>query len=171
MSSPSKQEPTEVVRVFKILIFEMLSAFKNIYLHSYSSFVTNMKIILKPINSKIIDFLKVKCFFLLILWTKLKKVLCYKFALQLVSSVVYWLNIFLNCFQRLRRHSHWGKAIVNFLLILTQLGFCAIYFVFFAETVQSIMDDYDAHKHIDVHILITCFLLPVVLICLIRNLG
>ncbi|XP_063722567.1 proton-coupled amino acid transporter 1-like isoform X2 [Symsagittifera roscoffensis] len=73
--------------------------------------------------------------------------------------------------QRLRRHSHWGKAIVNFLLILTQLGFCAIYFVFFAETVQSIMDDYDAHKHIDVHILITCFLLPVVLICLIRNLA
>ena len=71
----------------------------------------------------------------------------------------------------LRRHSHWGQIIVNILLILTQLGFCAVYFVFFATTVQSVMDDFNAHEQFSTQLIITFFLIPVVLLCLIRHLS
>ena len=71
----------------------------------------------------------------------------------------------------LRTRSYLGKFSVNLLLILTQLGFCAVYFVFFAETVQSLMVDLGCEQVIDKRLLITMWLLPVILICLIRSLG
>ena len=73
--------------------------------------------------------------------------------------------------QFLRKRSWLGKGCVNVLLILTQMGFCAIYFVFFAETVESLMDDFGAKETLDTRLIITFFLVPVVLLCLIRNLG
>ncbi|XP_019739617.1 proton-coupled amino acid transporter 1 isoform X3 [Hippocampus comes] len=37
----------------------------------------------------------------------------------------------------LRRHSHWGKRTVNLFLIITQLGFCCVYFVFLSDNVKQ----------------------------------
>ncbi|XP_049605939.1 proton-coupled amino acid transporter 1 isoform X3 [Syngnathus scovelli] len=40
----------------------------------------------------------------------------------------------------LRRHSHWGKRIVNLFLIITQLGFCCVYFVFLSDNVKQVVE-------------------------------
>ncbi|XP_068428175.1 proton-coupled amino acid transporter 1 isoform X2 [Clinocottus analis] len=40
----------------------------------------------------------------------------------------------------LRRHSRWGKQIVNLFLIITQLGFCCVYFVFLSDNIKQVVE-------------------------------
>ncbi|XP_056296195.1 proton-coupled amino acid transporter 1 isoform X3 [Pseudoliparis swirei] len=40
----------------------------------------------------------------------------------------------------LRRHSQWGKQTVNLFLIITQLGFCCVYFVFLSDNIKQVVE-------------------------------
>uniref|UniRef100_A0A674MB47 Solute carrier family 36 member 1 n=1 Tax=Takifugu rubripes TaxID=31033 RepID=A0A674MB47_TAKRU len=40
----------------------------------------------------------------------------------------------------LRRHSHFGKQTVNLFLVITQLGFCCVYFVFLSDNIKQVVE-------------------------------
>ncbi|KAM4674999.1 proton-coupled amino acid transporter 1-like [Discoglossus pictus] len=85
--------------------------------------------------------------------------------------------------QWLRSHSIWGRYIVGFFLILTQLGFCCVYFVFLADNIKQVVDASNGtnndcnsnktvilHESMDSRLYILSFLPFLVLLVFITNL-
>lgn len=60
-----------------------------------------------------------------------------------------------------------SRFIVNFFLVLTQLGFCSIYFVFVASTVVEVLE---WEHRVDKRLVIVVMALPVILLSYIRSL-
>ncbi|XP_061132797.1 proton-coupled amino acid transporter 1 isoform X2 [Syngnathus typhle] len=98
--------------------------------------VKNAGLVLGPLTLLCIGFIAVHCMRVLVdcshhLSAKTnRQSLTYGEAVQYGMENVSWL----------RRHSHWGKRIVNLFLIITQLGFCCVYFVFLSDNVKQVVE-------------------------------
>ncbi|XP_004453517.1 proton-coupled amino acid transporter 2 [Dasypus novemcinctus] len=83
----------------------------------------------------------------------------------------------------LRSHAHWGRHIVSFFLIVTQLGFCCVYIVFLADNLKQVVEAVNVTTNnchhnetvlltptVDSRLYMLAFLPLLVLLALIRNL-
>ncbi|XP_061832502.1 proton-coupled amino acid transporter 1 isoform X2 [Nerophis lumbriciformis] len=98
--------------------------------------VKNAGLVLGPISLLCMGVIAVHCMRVLVdcshhLSAKMnRQSLSYGEAVQYGMENVSWL----------RRHSHWGKRTVNLFLIITQLGFCCVYFVFLSDNVKQVVE-------------------------------
>nr|XP_033782720.1 proton-coupled amino acid transporter 1-like isoform X2 [Geotrypetes seraphini] len=83
----------------------------------------------------------------------------------------------------LRAHSIWGRRLIDLLLIVTQLGFCCVYFVFLADNVKQVVESANGttnncHSNetvmftnsMDSRLYMLCFLPFLILLVFIHNL-
>lgn len=98
--------------------------------------VKNAGLVLGPLSLLGMGIIAVHCMRLLVqcshhLSAKVDRAsLTYGEAMQYGMENVSWL----------RRHSQWGKRTVNLFLIITQLGFCCVYFVFLSDNVKQVVE-------------------------------
>lgn len=75
---------------------------------------------------------------------------------------------FANGHPRVQRYSGMMRKAVDIFIILTQLGFCCIYFVFISSNLKQVVDGYGFVISTQMYMVI--ILIPIILTCLIRNL-
>ncbi|XP_036404756.1 proton-coupled amino acid transporter 1 [Megalops cyprinoides] len=98
--------------------------------------VKNAGLVLGPVSLFVMGIVAVHCMDLLVkcsrhLSTRMEKpFLNYGEAMEYGMENVSWM----------RRHSAWGRRVVNLFLIITQLGFCCVYFVFLSDNVKQVVE-------------------------------
>lgn len=68
----------------------------------------------------------------------------------------------------LRKYSLHAKNIINLFLIITQIGFCCVYFVFVAVNLQEVVATY--YMKLDTKVFLILMLIPMILLNLIKTL-
>jgi solute carrier family 36 (proton-coupled amino acid transporter) len=68
----------------------------------------------------------------------------------------------------LRQYSRSARSIINVFLVITQLGFCCVYFVFVAVNLQEVVANY--YMKLDTRVFLIIMLIPMILLNLLRNL-
>lgn len=61
-----------------------------------------------------------------------------------------------------------SRDVINIFLVITQLGFCCVYFLFVATNLQDVLQNF--HVNISVHTYLVLLYLPMVMLCLVKNL-
>ncbi|XP_074866017.1 proton-coupled amino acid transporter 1-like isoform X3 [Carettochelys insculpta] len=99
--------------------------------------VKNAGIVLGPLSLLVMGIAAVHCMAILV---KCAHHFCNKYQRPFVDygdAVMYGLEASPSSW--LRSHAIWGRYIVGFFLILTQLGFCCVYFVFLADNLKQVI--------------------------------
>ncbi|XP_063148258.1 proton-coupled amino acid transporter 1-like isoform X2 [Candoia aspera] len=99
--------------------------------------IRNAGIVVGPVCLLLIGIIAVHCMDILV---KCAHHFCHKHQkpfLDYGDTVMHGLEA--SPFSWLRTHSIWGRYLVSFFLILTQLGFCCVYFVFLADNFRQVI--------------------------------
>ncbi|KAB1281811.1 Proton-coupled amino acid transporter 1 [Camelus dromedarius] len=100
--------------------------------------VKNAGILMGPLSLLVMGLVAVHCMGILV---KCAHHFCHRLNKPFVDygdTVMYGLEASPSSW--LRNHAHWGRHIVDFFLIVTQLGFCCVYFVFLADNFKQVIE-------------------------------
>lgn len=62
------------------------------------------------------------------------------------------------------------RTIISLFLIISQIGFCCVYFIFIPTNILQVIAHYSPNTKITIQILMAIILVPMILFCMIRNL-
>ncbi|XP_040831809.1 proton-coupled amino acid transporter 3-like [Ochotona curzoniae] len=101
--------------------------------------IKNAGLLVGPISLLAIGILTVHCMVILLNCAHHLTQKLHKTFVNYSEAMMYSLETCSNPW--LRAHSMWGRYMVSFLLIITQLGFCSVYFMFMADNFQQIAEE------------------------------
>lgn len=128
---------------------------------SLPSAIKHAGVIVGPIALCLVAFMAVHCMHLLV---RCSHFFCRKNRKQAMS----YGDVAEQCTKPiLGRKAYWPKRFVNFFLVITQLGFCSVYFVFVASTIIEVAEWEDK---VDKRLVIIITAVPVVVLSYIRSL-
>uniref|UniRef100_A0A8D2D9P4 Solute carrier family 36 member 2 n=1 Tax=Sciurus vulgaris TaxID=55149 RepID=A0A8D2D9P4_SCIVU len=143
--------------------------------------VKNAGILMGPLSLLVMGFIACHCMHILV---RCARHFCHRLNKPFMDygdTVMHGLEASPNTW--LQTHAHWGRHMVSFFLIITQLGFCCVYIVFLADNLKQVVEAVNGTTNncynnetviptptMDSRLYMLAFLPLLVLLVLIRNL-